>query len=97
MNPESKDIDVFIIVHLIIWIIIGYIFPNRYPLAFTIMIIWEILEKIISSDKYYYTFKKYWTLTPSTYWNETFINKCLDMIMNILGYHIGSSIRINIK
>ena len=98
MEPESDDIDKFQLVHLIEWIIFGYLFPKKYELAFIIMILWELGEKIISSNEYLYNFfKKHWTLTSSKYWNETYINKLLDMIMNITGYYIGSSIRTNIR
>jgi hypothetical protein len=93
MEPESQDIDKFHIVHLIEWIIFGYLFPKKYLLAFTLMILWELGEKIISSNKTLYNFfKKYWTLTSSKYWNETNTNKLIDMIMNIIGYYIGSNI-----
>jgi len=98
MEPESKDIDIFHIVHLVEWFIFGYFFPNRYALAFLLMILWELFEKIISSNKILYDFvKKYWTLTTPAHWNETYINKLLDMLMNIIGYYIGSSIRTNVK
>jgi hypothetical protein len=93
MEPESLDVDIFHIVHLIEWIIFGYFFPNKYLLAFTIMILWELGEKIISTNKTLYNFfKKNWTLTSPKHWNETNTNKLLDMIKNIIGYYIGSNI-----
>ena len=94
MKSESSDIDKFQIVHLIEWIVFGYFFPNKYELAFLIMILWELGELIISNNKTLYDFfKKNWTLTSSKYRNETLTNKILDMIMNVIGYYIGSNMK----
>lgn len=94
MKPESDDIDKFQIFHLLEWIVFGYFFPNKYPLAFIVMLLWELGELIISNNETLYNlFKKYWTLTSSKYYNETYTNKILDLIMNVMGYYIGSNLK----
>jgi len=97
MKPESDDIDIFQLVHLIEWIFFGFLFPNKYPIAFIVMLMWELGELIISNNETLYKFfKKHWTLTSSKYYNETYTNKLLDMIMNIIGYYIGTNLSYNL-
>lgn len=92
-EPISKDIDVNHINHLLQWIIIGILFPNKWILAILLMILWEGLEyMIVYVEPFYYIIKNYWPI-PEIYWNETKNNKIFDMVVNILGYALGSKLR----
>ncbi len=89
----STSIDLSSLAHFILWLIIGYFFPNNYLLAFILSILWELFEiLIVNVDVLYNLTKKYWPI-PERYWNEKITNSLLDICFNMLGYYVGSSIR----
>jgi hypothetical protein len=90
---KSKNVDLLTIVHFVQWFIIGIIFPKRYVLAFILGIIWEIFEIFIVENKTMYNFVKNNWFISENYWNETMTNKGIDLVMNMLGYIIGSNIK----
>ena len=88
----TVTLDLMSISHFLLWFIIGLLFPNHYVLALILGIIWELLEVIFVEQKHIYNFlKKYWLL-PERYWNEKKTNKGMDLILNMSGYFVGSSI-----
>jgi hypothetical protein len=94
-KPKSKNIDLMTIVHFMLYIIFGYIYPNNYIIAFLIGILWEIFERIIVSNKVLYNLvKKYWII-PEVYWNENIVNTISDKVINMLGYLVGNIITYN--
>jgi len=91
-NNTNKPIDFSTLMHLIIWITIGYYFPNNYLLALLLSILWELFEYMIVKVNIFYVFtKKYW-FVPEKYWNEKIPNTIIDIITNMIGYYIGSRI-----
>ena len=92
-NNTNKPIDILTIVHLLIWISIGYIFPNHYLNALLLGILWELFEYyiIVKVNIIYVFTKKYW-FVPEKYWNERIYNKIIDLIINMMGYYIGSKL-----
>ena len=89
---KSTTIDIFTLNHIILWIIIGYIYPNKYYLALFLGILWELFERFIIYNKPLYFFvKKYWPV-PEKYWNEINKNSFIDIFVNMIGYYIGSNI-----
>jgi len=95
MYGISQNLDIMTINHFIIWLIIGYLFPNRYILVFILSITWEILERlVVISQPLYKIFKKYW-FVPEIYWNENPINSIIDICVNMLGYWVGSKLHTN--
>jgi hypothetical protein len=88
----NKPIDILSLSHLITWVAIGYYFPNNYLYALLLSILWELFEyMIVKVDVLYDLTKKYWFI-PEKYWNETIYNKILDVVINMIGYYIGSHI-----
>ena len=82
-----------ICLHLIVWIIIGHFFPNKYYLALFFGILWELFERYVVYDKSIYTcVKKNWHV-PEKYWNGINTNSFVDICVNMLGYHIGSKLK----
>jgi hypothetical protein len=94
INPElipqilsNKESDIFIL-----WLVIGYIYPNKYYLALFLSILWEVFERFIVYNKKLYNFvKTYWPV-PERYWNEINNNSYIDIVVNMIGYYIGSKI-----
>lgn len=74
-------LDIFHILHLILYIIIGIIYPNNYGLILLISILWELYENFMF--KYFVKKSKCKNII------------CLrfeDIILNIIGYYIGTNI-----
>ena len=92
-KDPRKTVDLFTLNHILLWIGIGYAYPNKYYLAFFLGILWELFERFIVYDKTaYHLVKTYWPV-PERYWNETDKNSILDIGVNMVGYYIGSHIR----
>ena len=92
-HPESKTLDVFTFNHILLWVIIGFIYPKKYYLALFLGILWELFERFIVYEKnLYYLVKTYWPV-PEKYWNETNKNSIIDICVNMVGYYVGSYIR----
>lgn len=89
---KSTTFDIFTINHLILWTVIGYLYPNKYYLALFLGILWELFERyVVYNKKLYYFVKKYWPV-PEKYWNEINKNSIVDIFVNMIGYYIGSNI-----
>lgn len=71
-------INLWSIVHILLYILIGLVLPNKWLLIILFSLIWEIYEYIMSR------------LTNDKYYNESFINRILDIIFNLIGYYIGN-------
>ena len=92
MPPKSKTIDLFTLNHILMWIVIGYIYPSKYYSALFLGILWEIFEQFVVYEKNLYRLvKTYWPV-PEKYWNETKTNSVIDIGVNMAGYYIGSNI-----
>jgi hypothetical protein len=79
--------------HFLIYVVFGIIMPNRYILIVFISILWEIFETtLVHNNSLYEITKKYW-FVEEKYWNEINNNKILDLIINLFGYFVGSTIR----
>ncbi len=70
----------YTILHLIIYIIIGYYYPNKWIFIIIISFLWEIIEYIL--DKY----------KMCSFCEEIIMNKIIDIIFNLLGYYLGNII-----
>ncbi len=89
-GEKSKNVDLMHINHFALYCMLGLIYPDKYIIVLIISIIWELFEYIISYNKKLNTIvKKYW-FVPERYWNEIKINKIIDLIVNFLGYYVGS-------
>ena len=93
---KSTTFDLFTLNHLFTWVIIGNLFPNKYELALLLGILWELFEKYIVCNKFLYNHVKNNWAVPEKYWNEVGTNSFIDICVNMLGYYIGSKLRLNI-
>ena len=71
-------IDVWHVYHLLFWMIIGMLVPRQYVLAFLIGVSWELLE--------------HFSNTSEKAKNNIFKARYEDVIVNMIGYTIGSII-----
>ena len=56
---KSTTIDWFTLHHILLWLIVGFFYPNNYYLVLFLGILWELFVKT------------YWPV-PKNYWNFTF-------------------------
>jgi hypothetical protein len=76
----SKSFNMYSILHVLIYGVLGYFIRNEWLFVIIISILWEVLEYILNK------------LSNNSLWKEIKINKILDVILNLLGYYIGSNI-----
>ncbi len=88
-----KTVDLFTLNQILLWGFIGYLYPNRYYLAFFLGILWELFERFVVYEKTLYRLVKTYLPVHERYWNETDKNSLLDIGVNMVGYYIGSNIR----
>ena len=74
--------DVASFLHLFNFMILGKIMKDNYIIAFLLGILWEVFEYIVINQKKLLQYDKIW--------NETLENKKMDIVLNIIGYHIGN-------
>ena len=88
-----KNIDILSLFHFLIYLFLGYYIKHKYFLALFLSVLWEIFEKIIVTNKYTRNIiKKYWII-PINYIDDTFDHSITDIIINMIGYTIGSNIK----
>ena len=63
--------------HFFLHLLLGFLFPSKFLLFFTLGVIWEIIEYIIG------------IVTENNWWGETLWAHCQDIIANTLGFMIG--------
>lgn len=89
MNPQY--VNVFTLVHFLLWFMIGILFPNRLGLAIVLSVLWEFVEGyVVQHPILYQLMRQYWFI-PEKYWNEGIGNKITDIIANLAGYSIVST------
>lgn len=77
----NSCLDYHHIIHIILYFIIGLIYPNNYFLIFIISIGWELYEHLM----FKYVIKK-------TNCNDIICFRIEDIFLNLFGYFIGSNI-----
>ena len=86
------NIDILSIGHFLTFFIFGIFVKNKYKGALLLGILWEIFEIIISHNKLIKNFILENWVIPEYYWNDTFSHKITDIIINMIGYHVGNLI-----
>jgi hypothetical protein len=86
----SNAVNIFSVNHLVLWFVIGYIFPHQYLLLIVVSLAWELLETVIVHQPVLYNLTKTYWFVPEKYWNETIENKCTDILFNTIGFYLGS-------
>ena len=97
MEIHNKDpvFDEMSIMHFTNYVALGLFIKNKYFFAFLIGIIWEIFEYNVTNNKYLENLLvEYWPI-PKRLWEEKNIfNRIVDLICNMLGYYVGSSLHL---
>ena len=78
---ENGCIDIWMIYHLIFWILIGLLSPNRWLIIIVLSAVWELSEHII----FKYIIKNC---------DTRICGRTEDIFLNLLGYGIGTLFRI---
>lgn len=79
--------DIWHVYHILFWIIIGLLIPNRLLIAVIVSISWELIEHWV------FTHEQLLFGVPNKC-TAFFCGRFEDVIINILGYFIGSYITI---
>jgi len=90
MGSSNQPIDLASLLHILNFIIIGYVIPGQYLLAIFIGIIWEIFESFATKHP---TIRSYLMRHVPDYaylWDETHKNQRWDMVFNLIGYSLGT-------
>lgn len=77
----NSCVDYWHLLHVVLYILIGLLYPNDYTLILIISIIWELYEHFM----FKYLIKK-------SNCNEFSCLRIEDVFLNLLGYFIGSSL-----
>ena len=89
----NTNLDLLSMGHFLIYLCLGYFFKHKYKIALLLGILWELFEKMLVSNPYtLYLLKQYWFI-PIEYIDDTFEHSVTDIIINMIGYTIGSSIK----
>ena len=78
----SNAINLYTILHLLIYIIIGYYYPNKWLHIIIISFLWEIFEYIVHK------------FNSNSFFKESSTNKIFDIIINLVGYYLGNIINL---
>lgn len=81
----NSCVDYWHLLHIVLYILIGLLYPNDYSLILIISIIWELYEHFM----FKYLIKK-------SKCNEFSCLRIEDVFLNLFGYFIGSSLAIEI-
>ena len=86
-------VDLASFAHLFIFGVLGILFPNNYIGAILLSLVWDLFEgcltkKNISKQIVIDYFNSWRSL-----WDESKGNKLTDLIINMIGYTIGSFLR----
>ena len=88
----NKRFDLLTIVHFNTFFILGCFCKNQYLFAFTLGILWEIVEYSITQNPWTRNLLiKYWVV-PQHIWDEDLFNKnrFYDLAVNMLGYYVSN-------
>lgn len=92
----SSYISIISLNHFIIYIIIGYIVRDQYMIVFLCSILWEIFDTYVSHTESVKLWMQTHMYRTPEYWKEENKNKIGDLIVNMVGYHVGNLIGHNV-
>ena len=91
-------VDIFTIFHFISYYIYGLYFKNKYVLTFLIGFLWELCEYVFVNTSYTKDLLIKYLPVSEKYWAEKNIfNKVSDLLINMIGYHLGNISKSKIK
>ena len=94
-NNSSKKygLDGWSISHLLFYMLLGYLFPNKIILTLSLGIIWELFETYIGIYKPY-IFQEFGFCSTDIS-NVWWYGKFSDIIVNFIGFIIGQYLALN--
>jgi hypothetical protein len=93
MKSQNQVLDAATGLHLFNFMVIGYLIPNQYLFAFCIGIIWEVIELRATRHPRIRSLLETHASSISHLWDETLDNKYFDLLVNMIGYYLGSTLR----
>ena len=93
MKYQNHPLDVATGLHLFNFMVIGYLIPDQYLFAFCIGILWEVIESQAIQHPTIRHFLETYASSVSHLWKETLHNKYYDLLVNMIGYYLGSTLR----
>lgn len=75
--------------HLLLYIYIGYIYPNNYFVIIIMSLLWEYYEYLFSKDKIFMT-KLYISICGEKDGKMQMLHNTYDPFINLFGYFIGN-------
>jgi hypothetical protein len=76
INGQYVSIDSWSVIHLVLFIVIGYHYPNQLLAMMLGGIAWEVFEWLMQNH-------------TKAFWEETHTNTLWDIWFNFMGYQIG--------
>ena len=85
-------IDILSVTHFMTFFLLGVYWKNKYKAALLIGILWEIIEYLMITNEPTRSFILDNWFVPEKYIHDTPENSTADIIINMIGYHIGNLI-----
>ena len=87
------NLDFLSIGHFTLYFVIGLFWKHKYIIILVLGILWEIIEHILINNEYTKSLLVWFWPIPEKYINDTFDHSITDIIINMIGYTIGSNLR----
>ena len=87
------NLDLLSIGHFLLYFLIGLYWKHKYAAILVVSIIWELFEKIIVSYEFTRSLVEDYWFIPIRYIDDTLDHSITDIVINMIGYTIGSSLR----
>jgi hypothetical protein len=89
---QNQPVDIASLLHLVNFMIFGYLIRDQYLLAFGVGVVWELLERWITNHPTIRTYLIHYLPELSHLWDETTQNKQYDLLINMIGYYLGNQL-----
>jgi hypothetical protein len=94
---DHGNFDILSVVHFLLYFFLGLYWKHKYAIVLLIGISWEIIEHLLVNNEYTkYLLGRYWII-PERYINDTLDHSITDIIMNMIGYTLGSYSKFKFK
>eukprot|EP00123_Amoebidium_parasiticum_P004252 comp15539_c0_seq1/m.12591 comp15539_c0_seq1/g.12591 ORF comp15539_c0_seq1/g.12591 comp15539_c0_seq1/m.12591 type:complete len:248 (-) comp15539_c0_seq1:53-796(-) len=81
VNGELVSVDSWSVVHVWVFLSLGYLYPDQTLLFAFYGVLWEVVEYVLSGDH--------------DFWGERGVNSMWDIYFNLIGYRLGELLFIN--
>jgi len=89
---HHEIVDILSVQHFMIFFFLGVYWKKKYRAALFLGIFWEILEYLMITNEPTRSFILDNWFVPEKYIHDTLKHSITDIIVNMIGYHIGNLI-----